>query len=169
MGRGRMSLAEALRYATQIATCLRDLHRQGLVYGAVSSQLILLSSAGATLRSTGGLTHLGEGRDDVQAFGAIVGEMLRGIDGPEELCTEMGALAMRCQEETPDIRQVLVALRLLGMQARQGMVARRTPMPARSPKVSAKPAPSRMVRLRLRMRLHWRPLASLAAFALSGK
>ena len=43
MARGRLPLAEALRYATQIATSLRDLHLHGLAYGAVSSQLILLA------------------------------------------------------------------------------------------------------------------------------
>ena len=120
MGRGRLSLGESLRYATQIGTCLRDLHMQRLVYGAVSSQLILLGPSGATLRTNGGLTHLGDGQFDVMAFGAVLGEMLRGVDGPEELKGEIGALAVRCQEETPDMRQVLIALRLLGLQARQG-------------------------------------------------
>ena len=169
MARGRLPLAEALRYAIQIATCLRDLHLQRLVYGAVSSQLIVLGPAGATLRSSGGLTHLGEAHDDAQAFGAVLGEMLRGIDGPEELRAEMGVLAAHCQEEAPDMQQVLIALRLLGLQARQSMVARPRPVLVRRPESAAKPQVKKAVRLRLHMTLHWKPLASLAAFALAGK
>lgn len=169
MGRGRLSLGESLRYATQIGTCLRDLHMQHLAYGAVSSQLIVLGPSGATLRTNGGLTHLGEGQFDVMAFGWVLGEMLRGIDGPEELKEEIGALAIRCQEETPDMRQVLIALRLLGLQARQGMAVRRGSMAARSPETAAKPTVREVVFQWLHMARLWRPLASLAALALPGK
>jgi len=167
MGRGRLPLAEALRYATQIAACLRDLHMQRLVYGAVSSQLILLGPSGATLRSGGGLTQLGEAHHDVMAFGALLGEMLRGMDGPEDLRTEIGALAMRCQKDAPGMQQVLIALRLLALLARQGTVTVRGPVAARSREAAAKPQSK--VRIRVRIALHWKPLANLAAFALLGE
>jgi hypothetical protein len=169
MARGRLPLADALRYATQIATSLRDMHLQRLVYGAVSSQLILLGPRGATLRSSGGLTHLGEGRDDVQAFGAVLGEMLRGIDGPEELRVEMGTLATCCQQEAPDMQQVLITLRLLGLRLRQGAALRRTPMLACRPKVAAKPRrkflQGELVLQWLDAARQWKPLANLGALA----
>jgi len=169
MGRGRLPMEEALKYATQIATCLRDLHLQRLAYGAVSSQLIVLGPSGATLRTNGGLTHFGEGHFDVTAFGWVLGEMLRAIDGPEELREKIAALAVRCQEETPDMQRVLIALRLLGLQARQAMAVKRGLMPARMPEAAARPKMRETVLLRFQTMLQWRPLASLAASALSGK
>jgi hypothetical protein len=138
MGRGPLPLTEVLGYATQIATCLRDLHMNRLVYGAVSSQLILLGPSGATLRSSVGLIPLGDGHKDVKAFGAVLDEMLHGMDGPEEFREKIGALAMRCQEEAPDMQQVLIALRILGLQARQGPVVARSPAPVRQPAAVAK-------------------------------
>jgi hypothetical protein len=165
MGRGRLSLAEALRFATQIATCLRDLHAQHLVYGAVSSQLIQLSPSGATLRSTGGLTRLGDGHHDVASFGAVLSEMLRRMDGPEDLRAEIEALAMRCREEAPDMQQVLITLRLLTLQARQGAGTVRRPLRARAPKRAAKTETESGRRLPWQ----WKPLANLAALGLWGK
>ena len=169
MARGRLPLAEALRYATQIATSLRDLHLHGLAYGAVSSQLILLGPAGAALRNTGGLTHFGDGRQDVMAFGAVLDEMVRGVDGPEDLLAEIRNLAIRCQEEAPDMQQVLIALRLLGLQSRQAASEGRKPVLARPPEAPPKRDAKETVRLRLHMALHWKPLANLAALALSSK
>ena len=58
LARAPLSLGEALRCATEVAAALRDLHRQGLAYGAVSSQLIEMGRAGATLRPTGALKRL---------------------------------------------------------------------------------------------------------------
>ena len=169
MGRGRLPIEEALGYATQIATCLRDLHLQRLAYGAVSSQLIVLGPSGATLRTNGGLAHLGERHFDVTAFGWVLGEMLRATDGPEELREKIAALAVRCQEETPDMQQVLIALRLLGLEARQDMAVKRGLMPARIPEGAARPKVRETVRLRFHTMLQWRPLASLASSALSSK
>jgi len=164
MGRGRMPLAEALGYATRIAACLRDLHSQRLVYGAVSSQLILLGPSGATLRNSGCLTHLGDGRRDVTAFGAVLAEMVRRVDGPEDLCAELNSIAVRCQDDAPDMQQVLLCLRLLAL--RSGTAAARPPVLVLR---TAKPGPAERIRLRLHMCLRWKPLVNLAAFALSGK
>ena len=85
LARGPMPLAEAMQVATQIAGALRDLHRNGMAYGAVSLQLVLLGSAGAQLRSAGSPPRLGDGRADVAAFGALLEELLRHADGPDHL------------------------------------------------------------------------------------
>ena len=168
MARGRLSLAETLRCATQIAASLRDLHVHGLAYGAVSSQLILLGPSGATLRNTGGPTHFGEGRHDVTAFGAVLEEMIRGVDGPEGLLAEIHGLAIRCRQEAPDMQQVLIALRLHGLRSRLADTGVRRLAPVRRPEAAAR-RDVKTVRLRLHLALHWKPLANLAAFALSGK
>jgi hypothetical protein len=160
LSRGPLPLEETLRYATEIATCLRDLHRHGLAYGAVCSQLILLGPSGASLRQTGGLTHLGDGHCDVTAFGAVLEEILGGTDGPDDFCREIRALAMCCRDQAPEMRHVPIVLRLMALRARQSAMAPREPVRVRRPE----PA-----RLRLHLSLHWRPLANLAALALSGK
>jgi hypothetical protein len=54
----------------------------------------------------------------VADFGRVLGEMLCAVEGPAILHIELGQLAMRCQLEAPDMQQVLIALRLLGLQAR---------------------------------------------------
>jgi serine/threonine protein kinase len=118
MARAPLPVEEALRYAIGIATCLRDLHRHGLVYGAVSSQSILLDPAGASLRSSCGLARLGGRHPDVAGFGAVLGEMRRRVVGPEAPCEKLERLAMRCQEETADMQKVLIALRLLAIEER---------------------------------------------------
>src|SRR4051812_45410150 len=96
MGRGPLPLGEALQYATQIANTLRDLHEQGLVYGAVSPQLIVLDPNGASLRNTAGLKRLGEASVDVADFGVVLAELMRGGEKGERLRMEARELAMRC-------------------------------------------------------------------------
>ena len=160
MARGPLPIAEALRYAIQIATCLRDLHMQGLVYGAVSSQLILVGPSGACLRTSGGLAQLGDGRDDVAAFAGVLREMLRRVERADELHDEIAALAVDCQEATPDIQYVLIALRVLGLRVRQSAVAARGPVLVRRAEM--------VVKKRARV-FSWKPLVNLAASALWGK
>lgn len=172
LARAPLSLGEALCCATEIAAALRDLHRQGLAYGAVSSQLIEMGRAGATLRSTGALKRLGDGRSDMAAFGAVLDEMLRRAetaDGSlDTLREQAGALARRCSDGSPAMQQVFITLRLLMFEARQRGTAVR---PAYRPAVvhptpaAAEPpeAPWPHVRARVRLALHWRPLAGLAA------
>jgi hypothetical protein len=178
LARCPLSLTEALRCATEIAAALRDLHQHGLAYGAVSSQLIEMGAPGAALRPTGGLKRLGDGRGDVTAFGAVLLEMLRReakAGEPESLRGAVRALALRCQDESPDMRQVLIALRLLMLQARQcAAPARPVARPTVEPPTPVAVAPAasagtRRVRVRIRMALHWKPLANLAIFASSGK
>lgn len=166
LSRGPLPLAEALQYAIEIATCLRDLHRQRLVYGAVSSQSILLGPAGAALRGTGGLAQLGDRREDVKAYSALLREILRSTEGWAELCAEIDALAAHCQDQTPDIQHALIALRLLLLRLRHASIVIRRPVlvPRIDPAI-----PKRTARLRIHLALHWKPLVSLAALAFPGK
>ena len=153
MGRGPLPMEEALRCAIRIATCLRDLHRHGLVYGAVSSQLILLGPAGAFLRTNGGLANLGDSRPDVAGFGAVLEEMRRRTVGPAALREKLAALAMACREEAADMQKVLIGLRLLALEERQSAVTVPRPVLVPRPKVVAK----------------WALLANIAAFVTWGK
>lgn len=160
MRRGRLPVAEALRIATGIASCLRDLHAHHLVYGAVSSQLVEIRPSGAVLRNTGALSRLGDGQSDVAAFGKVLAELVRRMDGPQDLRAGIEALATRCRQEAPDMQQVLIVVRLLALQARQGAREMRRPLPVRRPKAASG---------WLQMVRQWKPLASLAALALSLK
>jgi len=169
MRRGPLAVTEALRYATQIATCLRDMHMQGLVYGAVSSQLIVLGPGGAALRSRNGLAQLGDPHHDVAAFGALLGEMLRKIEGQAGIQIDIGRLAIRCDREALDMQRVLITLRLIGLQARQGSAQTRKQAPAIHTKTAAGPQLRGKVLHLVYVARHWRPLANLAAFAMSGK
>jgi hypothetical protein len=176
MARSPLSLVEALRYATEISSALRDLHRHGLAYGAVSSQWILLGPSHAALRATGGLKHLDDPRRDVAAYGAVLEEMLRREDladaGLDDLREKARALALGCRNGSRDMRHVLIVLRLLGIEARQREGAAvpllRPTLVQRIP-VAAVPVKAPRVRARIRLTLHWKPLANLAIFALSGK
>jgi len=165
MERGPLPVGEALRYAIQIARYLRDLHAQGLVYGAVSSHLIVLAPSGACLRPSGGVAHLGDRRDDVAAFGGVLREILPALQTSDSR-DAMAALARHCEQDTPDIRHVTVALRLIALRMRHRAAGVRRPGAARRPEPSA--IRRKRVRLRIRMTLRWKPLVNLAALALSG-
>jgi len=165
--RGPLPVAEALQYATQVATCLRDLHMQGLVHGAVSSQLILLSPTGASLRTGGSLAQLGDAHFDVTGFGGVLGEMLRWVRGSEVLHIEIGQLAIRCQMDALDMQQVLITLRLLALRARLGTVADFRPVLVRRAEAARRPALKETMLHWAHMARQWKPVASLAAFALS--
>ena len=178
MARGPLPLKEALRYAIDIAGVLRDLHRHGLAYGAVSSHLILLGASRAALRKTDGHTHLGDPQADVTDFGELLGELFRREDSADsglyDLREEARTLALRCRDEGPAMQQVLIGLRLLGLRARHAAAAGvRAPRPILVPRLPAVAAPAPVcrlrVRVRIRMSLHWKPLVNLAIFALSGK
>ena len=169
LGRGALPVAEALGYATQVATCLRDLHMQGLVHGAVSSQLILLGPKGASLRTGSSLAQLGDAHFDVTGFGFVLGEMLRWVRGPEVLQIEIGRLAIRCQSGVLDMQQVLITLRLLAMRARLGTVAAPRPVLVRCAEVARRSPLKEKAQRWVNTARMWKPIASLVAFALSGK
>ncbi|HUB77423.1 MAG TPA: hypothetical protein VMB03_01435 [Bryobacteraceae bacterium] len=161
MSRGVLPPGEALRHAIAIAAGLRDLHKQGLVYGTVTASQVLLVPSGAVLRNGGGLMQLGDCREDVKSFGAVLSEILRRSEGPSEFKTEIGQLASRCREESLEMRYVLTRLRL--MRLRQNAPAKRKLILVRQT------AKMPRFRLRVHMTLRWRPLVNLVAAALTGK
>jgi hypothetical protein len=167
LGRGALPVAEALQYAAQVATCLRDLHMQGLVHGAVSSQLILLGPTGASLRTGSSLAQLGDAHYDVTGFGGVLGEMLRWVRGPEVLHIEIGRLAIRCQLKALDMQQVLITLRLIALRARLGTVAAPGPVLVRRAEEAGRAPLKETVLHWVHTARQWKPIASLAAFALS--
>ncbi len=165
IARGRLPLAETLAHVFRLARTLKDLHAQGLAYGAVSSPLVLLGPAGAELRNSIGLMRLGEPAGDVTGLGKLLEEMLGHTDGPAEFLEELRALAIHCQTETPDMRQVVIALRLVGIRMRQsaGPVLRPVlvPLPRPEPE-EPKTSFVNSLRASLNAVLTWKPLANFA-------
>jgi hypothetical protein len=121
LARGAMPFREALESATRLAAQLRDLHAHGLEYGALSARTVVIGACGAGLAPRRGLARRADGRSDVAAFGGVMQEMLHGAETPHHLLalrTEAAGLAHRCRAQAPEIQQVLIPLRLLGMRAR---------------------------------------------------
>jgi hypothetical protein len=127
----------------------------------LSPQLLLLGQSEAALRGIGGRAQPGDGCEDVRGFGMFLSEQLRRIEGLQALRAGMHALAMRCRQEAPDMQKVLMALRL-----RQSLVVVRRAV--LGPRVEPAPTKDRG-RLPIHIALYWKPLAHLAALALSGK
>lgn len=170
LSRGPLPVREALRYATQIAFCLRDLHAQGLVYGAVSSHLVLLTPSGASLRAGGNLLQLGDGREEVEAFGAVLAEMAGRLEGSISEQIEFERLAALCQSDAPAIQQVLIALRLLAFCHRHNEMALARSVPVRYQQPAAgKPAWKDSVLQWAQVARQWKPVAGLAALVIWAK
>jgi hypothetical protein len=128
LARGAMSFDEALQSATQLAAQLRDLHASGLEYGALSAATVTMGACGAGLAHRNSLARKADGRGDVTAFGELMELMLDGAETPERLLefwAETAGLADRCRTQAPEMQQVLIQLRLLGMRARMALPAPR--------------------------------------------
>jgi len=93
LSEGRLPVAEALRYAMQLADCLRKLHHAGKVHGAVTpSNLVLVAGGVELLPAAEGSGEAitpytapevvqgrpADARSDVFGFGVILFEMMTG-------------------------------------------------------------------------------------------
>jgi hypothetical protein len=135
-----LPLAFALRCATDVASALRELHREGSAHGVVTPDLILVRAFGATLLLPEGAASQLDPRVDIRDFGAVLFEILTGskpTPGAAPLCvpqpvphsTPAGlraaaiALATRClatvPEARPPMQKVATEVRLLAIMARQ--------------------------------------------------
>jgi len=145
---GPIGFQDALLTATELAAELRELNAYGLRYGALSARTVVMGPRGTRLAPGKGLARKGDGAADVAAFGGLLELMLENAETPRHLLTqwaEAASLAERCVAQRPEIQQVLIALRLLGMRVR-----------------IAKPAPVEELRLVAGLSARLRSLASLA-------
>jgi hypothetical protein len=133
---GVLPVPYALICATDVASTLRDLHQKGLAHGEVNLGSIRLSESGARLQPRGSRTRLADTRSDVAAFGAVLYEMMTGLKPPSDVksavftpvttAMDMGdvrtdaiRLAEKCLDGSPDMKQVLIELRILGILTRR--------------------------------------------------
>ena len=132
---GPLSLAAGLRCASEIADELRDLHQRTKAYGKLTAARILMTGSGAHLLPLSDYPDGAIPQRDVEAFGAVLYQMLTGavppatltaVDlgvpgapaGPSRLRTAAMKLALRClaPKETPlSMQQIATELRLLGL------------------------------------------------------
>jgi hypothetical protein len=148
LGEGRLPVAEALRYALQLAETLRTLRDAGKVHGAVtpanlaltSGCVELLPAAGGSIRAITPYTApevvqggAPDARSDIFGFGAILFEMLTGrraVSGetrhtsPATGNAAFDRLLGPCLHRNPDTRiagmpKVMMELKLLCAAARR--------------------------------------------------
>jgi hypothetical protein len=115
LSEGRLPVAEALRYAVQVAEALRKLHDAGAVHGAVTPSNLEFGAAGLELSPApeGAVREItpytapevvqgrpAEARSDIFGFGAILFEMFTGRQAFEGE-TRAALAANLCKAPTP--------------------------------------------------------------------
>jgi len=150
-------MSAVLRFASDVAVELRDLHEGSRVYGKLSVHSVSIGQAGARLTPLRSYWDQAVPDRDIQAFGAVLYQMLHGNpppstlnaadlrihspeNGPARLRAAGTKLALRClSPKGPRItmQQVATELRLLTVMQRQEDANARSPS-----EYSPPPAPS---------------------------
>ncbi len=136
---GPLPLETALRYATDIATALREMHQDGRAHGSVEPSQIVVRSSGAALLGPERRGYT-DPLDDLSGFGSVLYAMLTGrpgagddfrlvpakpavMKGPAAVRAAAARLAERClsaeRETAPDLQKVLTEVRLLYVMSKQ--------------------------------------------------
>jgi hypothetical protein len=136
---GPLSLDAALRYATEIALALREMHADGRSHGSVDPDHVVLKSSGASLLPFDRRGYA-DPLEDLVGYGAVLYAMLTGkepsgdelrlvpakpavLKGPSAVRNSAIRLAERCftaeRETAPDLQKILTEVRLLNVMAKQ--------------------------------------------------
>jgi hypothetical protein len=136
---GPLALDSCLRYATEIATALRELHQDGRSHGSVDPEHVLVRSSGITLVPFDRRGYP-DPLADLVGYGAVLYAMLTGkkpsgdelrlvpakpalLKGPSAVRAAATRLAERCltaeRETAPDLQKILTEVRLLNVMAKQ--------------------------------------------------
>ncbi len=136
---GALALDLCLRYATDIATALREMHQEGRAHGAVNINNVVIKTTGAAL-GAGERRGYPDPLTDLIGFGTVLYAMLTGkppagdefrvvpakpavLRGPSAVRSAAMRLAERCftaeRETAPDLQKILTEVRLLNVMAKQ--------------------------------------------------
>jgi serine/threonine protein kinase len=137
--KGPLALDLCLRYATELATALREMHEEGRSHGSVDPSNVILKSSGAALLPTERRGYT-DPLADLIGFGSVLYAMLTGkkpsgdefrlvpakpaaLKGPASVRAAATRLAERCltaeRETAPDLQKVLTEVRLLNVMSKQ--------------------------------------------------
>ena len=75
--KGSLPLDVCLRYATDLAVALREMHADGRIHGSVETAQVVIKSSGALLTQTG-RRGLPDALQDLTGFGSVLYAMLTG-------------------------------------------------------------------------------------------
>jgi len=127
-----LPLPLALRFATGIASELRDLHAAGRAHGALDLESLRLSRSGISIGEARGGRDKASMARDIEGYGKILNWMLTGNpephptvvvlrrrQSPEALRVAALDLARKCLSGRPGMQRVVTEVRLLSVLARQ--------------------------------------------------
>ncbi len=151
--RGPLALDLCLRYATEIATALREMHQDGRCHGSVDPSHVIVRSSGAMLAPSERRGYP-DPMADLTGFGAVLYAMLEGrtpdgdefrlipakpagLKGATGLRAAAIRLAERClaaeRDSAPDFQKIVTEVRLLNVIAKQHGIDHVVPVPAAFP------------------------------------